>query len=470
MGLEKLLYLQGVGAEFVSCSGENIYTPEQDRIGILRCMLETGITDNQQLLSDEMVANKTFELDALPWTQPLPSFQHCSINAPLLSLYLPEHTNDLLNIRLELESGDIYQFSLYAAKLHYHIGGLVNIVGNYQMGAVAYLHYQLSMTQALLLSSLVLTEPMFGAELPYIGLGYHRVSVELANSSIKAEAVSGTWLMAPTTTYQGCPSRTRLHDRLWGVSIQLFSLRSDSQWGIGDFADLLSLIAVVAKEGASFILLNPLHTLDIASPQTCSPYSPSDRRRLNPLYINIEMVPEFELLLREKTNGATDTVNCEFKAELLAIKAQVNEADWLDYRLVSSHKYRIFTQLYQLFVSDHVEPVSARARRFNTFIAEKGEALKQFCDQQVADTQGLSEFEGLDNRFFAYLQFVAEQQLSQCQGHAKQLGMSIGLVRDLAVGAAANSVEVQAGNNPFCQQASIGAPPDPFAPKAKTGG
>ncbi|PKH57376.1 4-alpha-glucanotransferase [Shewanella sp. Choline-02u-19] len=470
MGLEKLLYLQGVGAEFVSCSGENIYTPEQDRIGILRCMLDAGITDNQQRLSDDMVASKTFELDALPWTQPLPSFQHCSINAPLLSLYLPENTNDLLNIRLQLESGDVYQFSLYAAKLHCHIGGLVNVVGNYQMGAVAYLHYQLSMTQALLLSALVRTEPMSGAELPYIGLGYHRVSIELENSTIKGEAVSGTWLVAPATTYQGSPSRTTLNDRLWGLSIQLFSLRSDTQWGIGDFADLLSLIAVVAKEGASFILLNPLHALDIASPQTCSPYSPSDRRRLNPLYINIEMVPEFELLLRQKAKGTIDSGDVEFESELLATKALVNATDWLDYRLVSSHKYRIFTQLYRLFVSGHVEPMSARARRFNAFIAEKGEALMQFCDQQVADTQSLSEFEGLDNRFFAYLQFVAEQQLSQCQGHAKQLGMSIGLVRDLAVGAAANSVEVQAGNNPFCQQASIGAPPDPFAPQGQNWG
>ncbi|MCL1048812.1 4-alpha-glucanotransferase [Shewanella abyssi] len=487
MGLEKLLYLQGVGAEFVSCSGEKIYTPEQDRIGILRCMLDGDITENlQQPLSDETIANKTFALDALPWTQVLPSFQHCTIDTPLLNLYLPENINDLLSIELQLESGEVYQFYLYAAKLRAHNSNvnprnLVKVVGNYQIGAVGYLHYQLSITQTLIESSLVRINPRVGCELPCIRLGYHRVRIEQASSTSdvnvddgdnKNSAISGTWLVAPATSYQGC--NTRVNDRLWGVSIQLFSLRSDTQWGIGDFADLLALVDVVAKEGASFVLLNPLHALDIANPQACSPYSPSDRRRLNPLYINIEMVAEFELLLSEKTYGATDTENREskakFKAELLAFKARANGIDWLDYRLVSKHKYRVFTQLYPLFVLHHVEKITVRTLHFNRFIADKGEALQQFCDQQLADTRGLSEFEGLDKRFFAYLQFIAEQQLAQCQGHAKQLGMSIGLVRDLAVGAGANSVEVKTTNNPFCQQASIGAPPDPFAPQGQNWG
>ncbi|QQX81585.1 4-alpha-glucanotransferase [Shewanella sp. KX20019] len=485
MGLEKLLYLQGVGAEFVSCSGEKIYTPEQDRIGILRCMLA-----GEQHLNDELIASKIFALDALPWTHALPSFQHCCIEAPLLNLYLPEHCNDLLWIELQLEDGNAYKFAVYCDKLRSHCSDfgtspLVEVAGDYQIETVGYLHYQLSITQAFIDSSLVRIDATDSVELPCIGLGYHRVSFSLDSPAAAActdqtntdddGITSATWLVAPATSYQGC--KTGIDDRLWGLSIQLFSLRSDTQWGIGDFADLLSLLDVVAKEGASFVVLNPLHALDIAKPQVCSPYSPSDRRRLNPLYINIEMVPEFELLLSVKADAVIDPVNGEpradlqeLKAELIAIKALVNATDWLDYRLVSRHKYRIFARLYKLFLLHHAEQATGRALCFNRFIADKGEPLQQFCDQQAEDTRELSEFKGLDRRFFAYLQFVAEQQLTQCQGHAKQLGMSIGLVRDLAVGAAANSVEVKMANNPFCQQASIGAPPDRFAPQGQNWG
>lgn len=465
MGLKKLLYLQGVGAEFVSCSGDNIVTPEQDRIGILRCMLASAAQERcEPVMSAEQIDEKIYQLDAEPWTQRLPLFQHTRIDNPELSVFLPSDSDSRLTIELQLEGGEPFQLGIDTAKFaaNPHIA---KVTGHYHVDDCDYLHYRLLITQALLASDIYCGDSLQMSVLPDIGLGYHRVRIR-----DQAEFVEGQWLVAPVMSYQSGNTRSPSNSRLWGLSIQLFSLRSETQWGIGDFADLAALIELVANEGGSFIQLNPLHALDIANPQACSPYSPSDRRRLNPLYINFEMVPEYSQLFCDVEPNAADATSSELAIKFKAIKRQVNRADWLDYQLVSLHKYRIFKLLYQQFIVAHVETNSARGQQFSLFITDNGDSLRQFCEQQLSDTVGLSEFSGLDSRFFAYLQFVAEQQLSQCQAQAKQLGMAIGLVRDMAVGVASNSVEVRADNSPFCQDASIGAPPDPFAPQGQNWG
>ena len=471
MGLKKLLYLQGVGAEFVSCNGDNIVTPEQDRIGILRCMLASAAQERcEPVMSAEQIAEKIYQLDAMPWTQRLPLFQHTTIDNPELSMFIPSNSDCRLTIEVQLEGGEQFQLFIDTAKFaaNPHIA---KITGHYHVDNCDYLHYRLLITQALFASDICCSALQMSV-LPYIGLGYHRVRIsdEVEFGSVCSKFVEGQWLVAPVTSYHSGNTRSLSNNRLWGLSIQLFSLRSDTQWGIGDFADLAALIELVAKEGGSFIQLNPLHALDIANPQACSPYSPSDRRRLNPLYINFEMVPEYSQLFCEAELYAADGTASEVAIEFKAIKQQVNSADWLDYQLVSLHKYRVFKLLYRQFIVAHVEPNSARGQRFSQFITDNGDSLRQFCEQQLNDTAELSEFSGLDCRFFAYLQFVAEQQLSQCQSQAKQLGMAIGLVRDMAVGVASNSVEVRADNSPFCQHASIGAPPDPFAPQGQNWG
>lgn len=465
MGLKKLLYLQGVGAEFVSCSGDNIVTPEQDRIGILRCMLASAAQERcEPVMSAEQIDEKIYQLDAEPWTQRLPLFQHTRIDNPELSVFLPSDSDSRLTIELQLEGGEPFQLGIDTAKFaaNPHIA---KVTGHYHVDDCDYLHYRLLITQALLASDIYCGGSLQMSVLPDIGLGYHRVRIR-----DQAEFVEGQWLVAPVMSYQSGNTRSPSNSRLWGLSIQLFSLRSETQWGIGDFADLAALIELVANEGGSFIQLNPLHALDIANPQACSPYSPSDRRRLNPLYINFEMVPEYSQLFCDVEPNAAGATSSELAIKFKAIKRQVNRADWLDYQLVSLHKYRIFKLLYQQFIVAHVETNSARGQQFSLFITDNGDSLRQFCEQQLSDTVGLSEFSGLDSRFFAYLQFVAEQQLSQCQAQAKRLGMAIGLVRDMAVGVASNSVEVRADNSPFCQDASIGAPPDPFAPQGQNWG
>jgi len=74
----------------------------------------------------------------------------------------------------------------------------------------------------------------------------------------------------------------------WGWMLQLYALRSAQSWGIGDLADLAALNRWAGGLGARFLLLNPLHSALPGLPQEASPYYPSSRRFLNPLYLRLE--------------------------------------------------------------------------------------------------------------------------------------------------------------------------------------
>ena len=82
--------------------------------------------------------------------------------------------------------------------------------------------------------------------------------------------------------------------RSWGLTIQLYAVRSAASWGHGDFRDLAGLAAWSARElGAGFVLINPLHAAEPVAPISTSPYLPMSRQFISPLYLRIEDVPEY---------------------------------------------------------------------------------------------------------------------------------------------------------------------------------
>ena len=117
-------------------------------------------------------------------------------------------------------------------------------------------------------------------------LGYHWV---LARTGDRWARMS----LVVTPHRVGLPAR--LGDRPhWGLASQLYSARSAGSWGTGDLVDLEDLGAAVAVDHrAAYLLVNPLHAAEPAAPMEPSPYLPTSRRYVNPLYIRPERIPEY---------------------------------------------------------------------------------------------------------------------------------------------------------------------------------
>ena len=82
--------------------------------------------------------------------------------------------------------------------------------------------------------------------------------------------------------------------RSWGLTVQLYSVRSRASWGHGDLRDLADLATWSGRElGADFVLVNPLHAAEPLPPISPSPYLPMTRRQVSPLYLRIEDIPEY---------------------------------------------------------------------------------------------------------------------------------------------------------------------------------
>lgn len=268
--------------------------------------------------------------------------------------------------------------------------------------------------------------------------------------------------------------------KLWGLSVQLYTLRSPRSWGIGDFRDLRELIEFAAPLGCDAIGLNPLHALFPAEPAHASPYSPSSRLALNVLYICVEEVPEFFVCPTARELCAQPA----FQAALAAVRA----TDRVMYEQVSSLKFCVLRLLYTHFREHELAQMTPRAQAFRRFATERGEPLRRHALFDTLDAhfreQGIdgwrnwpADFRDVDANavqqfavdhaeeieFYLYTQWLANEQLAAAQQCAYSNGMRIGLYGDLAVGANPNGSEVWSNRALYVLDASVGAPPDPLA-------
>ena len=274
--------------------------------------------------------------------------------------------------------------------------------------------------------------------------------------------------------------------RLWGIAAQLYTLRSQGNWGIGDFDDLKLMIRWAASHGAGFIGLNPLHALSPADPERSSPYSASSRHFLNVLYISVPAVPEFGdcAMARERFG----------EPSIITRLGELRARDHVDYRGVAEFKLEILELLYRDFCDRHLESDSDRARIFRAFVGAGGDplqaharfdAIDRYCRATFATASGWFNWpEGLRDmngpeaarfaaehprevEFHAYLQWIAHEQLVSAQALARELGMPIGLFGDYAVGASPSGSETWSDHTSYRMGAEIGAPPDPLALKGQ---
>ncbi len=256
--------------------------------------------------------------------------------------------------------------------------------------------------------------------------------------------------------------------RAWGIGCQLYALRSKRNWGIGDFEDLARFAEIAAAAGADFVGVNPLHALFMAAPDRPSPFSPSTRQFLNPLYIAIDRVPGFA--------GMEDA---------LAPPDDIGGGEFVDYTHVTALKRKALNRLFQIFQANADEDTHAD---FERFVGERGrplylhalfEALSEAMVQQGngptwhgwpdeyrhPSTDSVGAFAEEQHElvtFHSWLQWLAETQLGEAQARALKAGLRIGLYLDLAVGVSPDGSATWADRDLVVPTARIGAPPDYF--------
>ena len=274
---------------------------------------------------------------------------------------------------------------------------------------------------------------------------------------------------APTTMALPQNAQCHLPDDLrdapaWGIFCQLYELRSDRNMGIGDFADLARLAEICGAAGADFLGVNPLHALFTAAPDRRSPFSPSNRRFLNPLYIAVDQVTDAPL-----------------PAEAEGLRA----AEVVDYPAVAAVKLRAL----RLAFDSTPFPKDGGHADFDRFVAEGGPALRLHAlfealshhltaqghgagwhvwPEELRDPTGaavaeLGEVLAEETLFHLWLQWIARRQLTAASDAARAAGMRIGLYLDLAVGEAPDGSSTWSGAAAALPGLSIGAPPDVFA-------
>lgn len=239
--------------------------------------------------------------------------------------------------------------------------------------------------------------------------------------------------------------------RRWGVTVPLFSLWEGRQSGIGSYSQLGDLAEGVAKAGASFLGINPIHAGFPADPGNYSPYAPSHRRRLNTLHIETgAALPETGELI-----AYTPSIRAERAALEEAFTAFRGDPDFEAWRGDGGPALELFVT-HQALSEVHGAYWMAWPEGYQ--------------DPASPQTQKFARENWQRLRFHAWAQWTAECQLSEAQARARASGMAFGLYLDIAVGTHPSGAETWAERGLFAQGVSLGAPPDLLGPSGQRWG
>ncbi len=304
----------------------------------------------------------------------------------------------------------------------------------------------------------------------YDGLGRHwqvepsvlarileAISASGADRGPPAEPLAATSI---TPAFQGMET---LPQRSWAIAVQLYGVRSRRNWGHGDFTDLANLIEIAASLGAAGLGLNPLHALFDDRADEASPYFPSSRLFLNPLYIDVEAIPEFPKGAMRAFAPSIDSLR---------------QSEFVDYEGVAKSKTSALRLCFNRFRERGTDD---RRRQFDHFRRERGALLDAFAAFEVLRRQfdtpwweWPAEFRNPDPDilrrlrsaptdqldFYAFVQWVAHQQLIACRDQAHRAGLPIGLYLDVAVGVRSDGFDAWSNQSFILPALEIGAPPD----------
>lgn len=310
-------------------------------------------------------------------------------------------------------------------------------------------------------------------------LGYHSLDVDFHAGDTHRRGTQRLIVVPSRCT----PPEARLHGhRGFGITTNLYTVRSAGNWGAGDIGDIKSIAHWLGHHGGSFVGMNPLHALRNAG-YDVSPYSPITRLFRNPLYLRVEDVPE----LAHDASAREQIASPAFQAELAELRA----ASMVDYERVMALRKPVLVSLHRTFQLREVTNNSPRAREYANYIAREDPPLTGF-----ATYMAIAEREGPDARrwpeplrnangdavaqlrdelsdrvdYHRWLQFELDRQLGVAESDAMQSGLELGMYQDLAVGSASSGSDVWSHPELFLLGATVGAPPDMYSDEGQNWG
>ncbi|WP_256839596.1 4-alpha-glucanotransferase [Ornithinimicrobium faecis] len=318
------------------------------------------------------------------------------------------------------------------------------------------------------------TLSQFEVQLPdALPLGWHTVEVRAQETSTQGASTASP--TAHTMPLVVAPAKLELPEFLqrdgeqaWGVMTQLYAMRSRRSWGTGDLADLADLGAWAAGLGADFALVNPLHAAEPHPPMEPSPYLPTTRRFVNPIYIRVEDVPEVAYL------SAAERQLVEWHAD---DAQRFNELDFLERDAVWVVKEAALRMVFRQARSVR------RERAFHAFVEREGQGLvdyavwaalfglhgpdwrewpEQFQDPRGAAVEKFREEHAADVEFHCWLQWILAEQLATVQREVTDTGMRLGIFHDLAVGVHPHGADTWALGDALARKVTVGAPADQY--------
>ncbi|NMH58616.1 4-alpha-glucanotransferase [Alteromonas ponticola] len=450
--LQKLVEMRGIETHYVDAWGKPATIAEASKTKLLNVLgYDTG--------SEAVIAEQVEQEAQSIWSSPLNPVQVIRQDEPgILIVRFPiSSVNDSFTFVIETEEGERHHQIFTPVE-----GELINAA---HVDDEEFHEYAIELNDSL-------------------PLGYHTVSLSQQKG---ADALADMRLIvAPKACFT--PAPIQQGKKIWGLSVQLYCVRSENNWGIGDFSDLTKLIREAAANGADFVGLNPIHALYPANPDACSPYGPSSRKWLNYLYLDVTAIDGFG------ADSVQQIVNSDgFKQRL----HYARNVDYVDYQAVADLKLEALRAVFEEYYARHLSKNSKQNKAFKAFIAEGGESLDMLAvyDAMQAHLKekghaswgwpvfpdeykeyhkpAVAKFKKAnlkEVKFYLFLQWQAALQLEKASQAAQDSGMLIGLYRDLAVGVSEGSAEIWGNKDLYCVDASVGAPPDILGPLGQNWG
>jgi 4-alpha-glucanotransferase len=320
-----------------------------------------------------------------------------------------------------------------------------------------------------------------------IPLGYHHLRLSSASHD-SVESCESHLIVCPSRAL--LPEELSGRNRMAGIAVNLYGLRSNRNWGCGDFTDLERFTDWVAHNvRVDFVALNPLHAIPNRAPYNTSPYLPNCSFYRNFLYLDVERVED----LANTPLGLAMLRSPKFQSEI----EELRRSDFVEYERVSRIKLRFLKAAFRAFLRKEFARATPRALAFQSYLDEQGALLRSFAvycaleeilhkrdpdlwiwpqwpaEFQNPESEATQAFAAEHPRlvlFYQYLQWLVDQQLAAAQEHARSSGLAVGLYHDLALATDRCGSDLWAHRAYYATGCRVGAPPDVFSPKGQDWG